>query len=77
MNDTSLYPDDLLLTKPYEEASNKWVLIFHFIGVLYMFAGLAIVCDDYFVAALDEMVDNWNVGTRKFSRLFTHIDYHR
>ena len=63
-NDTSLYPDDLFLTKPYAESPNKWVLIFHFIGVLYMFAGLAIVCDDYFVTALDEMVENWNVRAR-------------
>lgn len=58
---SSLYPADLLLTQPYYDSANKGLLIFHFLGVLYMFSGLAIVCDDYFVAALDEMVENWNL----------------
>lgn len=57
----SEYPADLLLTEPYASSENKHYLIFHFIGVLYMFAGLAIVCDDFFVIALEEIVERFNI----------------
>ncbi len=57
----SEYPADMLLTEPYVSSPNKHYLILHFIGVLYMFAGLAIVCDDYFVIALEEIVDRYNI----------------
>lgn len=32
-------------------------LIIHFIVAIYTFLGLAIVCDDYFVAALDRICE--------------------
>jgi len=35
---------------------------FHIFGVLYMFLALAIVCDEYFVPALDEMVERFNIS---------------
>jgi Ca2+/Na+ antiporter len=38
-------------------ASPTWMLTFYIIGVLYMFLGLAIVCDEFFVPALEEMAD--------------------
>ena len=50
------FPEDALLNKyPYREATNKGWLVLHFIGTLYMFIGLAIVCDDFFVGALEIM----------------------
>lgn len=58
------FPDEILLngSEPtYEDSSNKYVLILHSIGVIYMFVGLAVVCDDYFVAALEEMCDTWSI----------------
>lgn len=36
-------------------ADPAWMIVFHFIGVLYMFLALAIVCDEFFVPALEEM----------------------
>eukprot|EP00494_Astrolonche_serrata_P029271 UN29538 len=32
---------------------NEWLFIFYLMGVLYMFIALAIVCDEYFVCALE------------------------
>jgi len=48
------FPRDAFLDKyPYRHATNKGWLVLHFIGMLYMFIGLAIVCDDFFVGALE------------------------
>ena len=33
----------------------KWLIVFYALGVLYMFLALAIVCDEFFVPALEEM----------------------
>ena len=38
-----------------EKADPKWLIAFQIIGVLYMFLALAIVCDEFFVPALEEM----------------------
>ena len=37
-------------------------VIFYIIGVVYMFLALAIVCDEFFVPALDEMVDKLGIS---------------
>lgn len=37
------------------KADPAWKLVFYFIGVLYMFLALAVVCDEFFVPALEEM----------------------
>eukprot|EP00978_Attheya_sp_CCMP212_P037390 scaffold175753_cov63-Attheya_sp.AAC.4 len=37
------------------KADPEWMLVFYIIGVLYMFLALAIVCDEFFVPALEEM----------------------
>lgn len=55
------FPNDLLLTRPYNESENQYFIVLHLIGIIYMFCGLAIVCDDYFVMALEEMVDRWEI----------------
>lgn len=41
--------------EPGEKANPPWLIVFHFIGVIYMFLALAIVCDEFFVPALEEM----------------------
>jgi len=38
-----------------EKADPTWTMIWYIIGVLYMFLALAIVCDEFFVPALEEM----------------------
>lgn len=38
-----------------EKADPRWLTVFLCIGVLYMFLALAIVCDEFFVPALEEM----------------------
>lgn len=37
------------------KADPTWMITFYIIGVLYMFLALAIVCDEFFVPALEEM----------------------
>lgn len=37
-------------------------LVLHFIGMIYMFIGLAIVCDDYFVSALEVICERFNIS---------------
>jgi sodium/potassium/calcium exchanger 2 len=39
----------------FATADPKWLCVFYAIGVLYMFLALAIVCDEFFVPALEEM----------------------
>ena len=41
-----------------DKADPEWLIVFHSIGVLYMFLALAIVCDEFFVPALEEMSSN-------------------
>eukprot|EP00538_Stauroneis_constricta_P000013 CAMPEP_0119570372 /NCGR_PEP_ID=MMETSP1352-20130426/43579_1 /TAXON_ID=265584 /ORGANISM="Stauroneis constricta, Strain CCMP1120" /LENGTH=773 /DNA_ID=CAMNT_0007620039 /DNA_START=839 /DNA_END=3160 /DNA_ORIENTATION=+ len=43
------------LCSDIEKADPKWLTVFYSIGVLYMFLALAIVCDEFFVPALEEM----------------------
>jgi len=40
-----------------KEADPKWLLVPYILGILYLFLGLAIVCDEFFVPALEVMVD--------------------
>eukprot|EP00927_Polykrikos_kofoidii_P011807 TRINITY_DN15049_c0_g1_i1.p1 TRINITY_DN15049_c0_g1~~TRINITY_DN15049_c0_g1_i1.p1 ORF type:complete len:612 (+),score=99.10 TRINITY_DN15049_c0_g1_i1:82-1917(+) len=54
-------PDDALIDQPYGEASNRWLVFFHVIGIAYMLLGLNTVCDLYFTGALDVMVERWNI----------------
>jgi K+-dependent Na+/Ca+ exchanger-like protein len=58
---TGDYPADLFLTKPYVESENKGALVLHILGILYMFFGLALVCDEYFAAALEEIVKHYDI----------------
>lgn len=55
--DTKDFPTDAF---NIQERQNGWVLL-HFIGMLYMFLALAIVCDEYFVEALDVITEKTGV----------------
>eukprot|EP01029_Cantina_marsupialis_P006407 TRINITY_DN170224_c0_g2_i2.p1 TRINITY_DN170224_c0_g2~~TRINITY_DN170224_c0_g2_i2.p1 ORF type:complete len:688 (+),score=128.15 TRINITY_DN170224_c0_g2_i2:89-2152(+) len=46
----------------YNKATNKYMLWVHALIVVYMFCGLALVCDDYFVTALEEMCERWSLS---------------
>jgi hypothetical protein len=48
-NSTSSVCDELKVADP------AWFVLWYSIGVLYMFLALAIVCDEFFVPALEEM----------------------
>lgn len=58
---TDMYPVDLLLTRPYKDDPNRWLVFLHVIGIGYMLLGLNTVCDVYFTGALDVMVDQWKI----------------
>ena len=55
------YPNDLILSYPYCESKHKWTIMFHFLGVVYMFYGIGLVCDEYFVPALEMMSDKYQI----------------
>jgi len=48
----SLFKADTL-TPCVDPTGQEWLLIFYILGVMYMFIALAIVCDEYFVPALE------------------------
>jgi sodium/potassium/calcium exchanger 1 len=47
--------DELVSCDSLDKAEPGWLSVFYGIGVLYMFLALAIVCDEFFVPALEEM----------------------
>ena len=55
------FPPDLLISCPYSRSNNKAFLVFHILGMVQMFAGLSVVCDEYFVSALEVMIDEWKI----------------
>ncbi|KAL3288164.1 hypothetical protein HHI36_002615 [Cryptolaemus montrouzieri] len=54
---TPLFPPDLFT----DEQRKKGAIIFHIIGVIYMFVALAIVCDEFFVPALDVIIEKLGI----------------
>ena len=46
----------------YEEADPSWLALFYALGVLYMFLALAVVCDEFFVPALEEISSKRHLG---------------
>lgn len=47
--------DEIIIPEATCGADPKWMLVFYIIGVLYMFIALAVVVDEFFVPALEEM----------------------
>lgn len=56
--DEALYPDDLFTP---EELANG-AIVLHVIGVLYLFVALAVVCDEFFVPALEVITERTGVS---------------
>eukprot|EP00754_Rhynchopus_humris_P020613 Rhum_TRINITY_DN14706_c15_g1::Rhum_TRINITY_DN14706_c15_g1_i1::g.112083::m.112083/K13750/SLC24A2, NCKX2; solute carrier family 24 (sodium/potassium/calcium exchanger), member 2 len=54
----TMYPPELIS----DETIRKGGFLLYLVGILYMFFGLAIVCDDYFVPALEVITDKLNLG---------------
>ncbi|KAL1514338.1 hypothetical protein ABEB36_003611 [Hypothenemus hampei] len=52
-----LFPEDLFT----EEQLKSGAIIFHIIGVIYMFVALAIVCDEFFVPSLDVIIEKLEI----------------
>jgi len=50
--EVSQYPDDLFT----DESLFAGAHLLHFLGMIYMFLGLAIVCDEFFVPSLEVIV---------------------
>eukprot|EP00316_Scyphosphaera_apsteinii_P011541 CAMPEP_0119331788 /NCGR_PEP_ID=MMETSP1333-20130426/81388_1 /TAXON_ID=418940 /ORGANISM="Scyphosphaera apsteinii, Strain RCC1455" /LENGTH=690 /DNA_ID=CAMNT_0007341473 /DNA_START=13 /DNA_END=2085 /DNA_ORIENTATION=+ len=44
-----------------EQLRSGWIGLY-ILGVMYIFLALAIVCDEYFVPALDVLVEKWNIS---------------
>lgn len=52
---TEILPEVGRRLQETEGADPTWTIAFYIIGILYLFLALAIVCDEYFVPALEEM----------------------
>lgn len=52
-----LFPEDLFTL----EQRRSGAIIFHIIGVIYMFVALAIVCDEFFVPSLDVIIEKLGI----------------
>lgn len=44
------------------QEGKEWLIVFYMFGVLYMFFSLAIVCDEFFVPALETFVDSFSIS---------------
>jgi len=44
------------------ESGSEWVLIFIVLGLFYLFIGIAILCDELFVPALEIIADKWELS---------------
>ena len=56
--DDAMFPKDAFT----EEQRANGAFILHLIGVLYMFYALALVCDHYFVPALDVIIERYGIS---------------
>eukprot|EP00095_Tigriopus_kingsejongensis_P002177 maker-scaffold1021_size70145-snap-gene-0.16 protein:Tk02177 transcript:maker-scaffold1021_size70145-snap-gene-0.16-mRNA-1 annotation:"sodium potassium calcium exchanger nckx30c isoform x5" len=59
-NDTAdpLFPPDLFSS----EQLSHGAVVFHFLGIIYMFYALALVCDEYFVPSLDVIAEKLEIS---------------
>ena len=57
-SDDPLFPTDLFSM----EERRKGALILHILGMIYMFIALAIVCDEFFVPALDVIIEKAQIS---------------
>lgn len=52
------FPSDLFT----EEQRRNGAVIFHIAGMIYMFVALAIVCDEFFIPALDVIIEKLDIS---------------
>ncbi|KAG8180447.1 hypothetical protein JTE90_022793 [Oedothorax gibbosus] len=57
-NKTAQFPEDLFTL----EERKKGAVLFHVIGLVYMFVALAIVCDEFFVPSLDVITEKAGIS---------------
>ncbi|XP_037799385.1 sodium/potassium/calcium exchanger Nckx30C-like isoform X3 [Penaeus monodon] len=55
---TPLFPPDLFT----KEQRKKGAILLHVLGMIYMFVALAIVCDEFFVPALDVIIEKLQIS---------------
>ena len=55
--DGALYPDEVFDA----DALKRGAIVLHVIGVIYTFTAIAIVCDDFFVPALEVLVEKYKI----------------
>ncbi|MGK3733730.1 MAG: hypothetical protein ACI8RD_001138 [Bacillariaceae sp.] len=57
LQDATIVPtaDPTILCSSLDMASSWWMTVIYIIGILYMFLALAIICDEFFVPALEEL----------------------
>ncbi|GLH06145.1 Sodium/potassium/calcium exchanger Nckx30C [Gryllus bimaculatus] len=55
---TPLFPPDLFTL----EQRRRGAVVFHILGVVYMFVALAIVCDEFFVPSLDVIIEKLDIA---------------
>lgn len=53
-----LFPEDFFTN----EQRRRGAVIFHILGVVYMFVALAIVCDEFFVPSLDVIIEKFKIA---------------
>ncbi|XP_054277309.1 sodium/potassium/calcium exchanger Nckx30C-like [Macrosteles quadrilineatus] len=53
-----LFPEDLFTM----EQRRNGAVVFHIIGVIYMFVALAVVCDEFFVPSLDVVIEKLDIA---------------
>ncbi|KAK4884589.1 hypothetical protein RN001_000860 [Aquatica leii] len=56
-NDNQLFPRDLFT----EDQLRQGAIVLHILGLVYMFVALAIVCDEFFVPALDVIIEKLDI----------------
>lgn len=57
-SDDALFPQDLFTEYQLQHGA----IIFHVIGMIYMFVALAIVCDEFFVPSLDVIIEKLQIS---------------
>jgi sodium/potassium/calcium exchanger 2 len=55
-----MYPADIF-GMDTEEPTHMGYLALHILGIVYTFVALAVVCDEFFVPALEVMIERWFV----------------
>ena len=62
-SDSDTDDSDFLFPDPFtRDELRSGAIILHFIGIFYIFIGLAMICDDYFEPCLEVLIRRWNIA---------------